>query len=148
MPFGRSEPSCPKSVEHCRNLFVRGHFSARHFFKGLIDVGALVFGKPIHVGVLRLHRKQHQGRVFLPRFRPCADAVKDRSDLLLRHTRHQLIRPACTIASRTAFCAFSDAGTIGSRTEFSHLPISDIAYLIGAGLVSMNRFWCNGESLS
>jgi len=43
------------------------------------------------------------------------------------------------MAWRTAVCAFSLAGTIGSRTVLAHLPISDIAYLIGAGLVSTNR---------
>ena len=45
-------------------------------------------------------------------------------------------------------CAFSLAGTIGNRTVLAHLPISDIAYLIGAGLVSTNRLMCNGASLS
>jgi hypothetical protein len=29
-----------------------------------------------------------------------------------------------------------------------HLPSNDIAYLIGAGLVSTNRLMCNGASLS
>ena len=52
------------------------------------------------------------------------------------------------MASRTAVCAFSLAGTIGSRTVLAHLPISDIAYLIGAGLVSTNRLICKGVSLS
>src|SRR6185503_14521352 len=51
----------------------------------------------------------------------------------------QLISPACTMASRTAARAFSLAGTIGRRTFSEHLPISDIAYLTGAGLVSTNR---------
>ena len=35
------------------------------------------------------------------------------------------------MASRTAACAFSLAGTIGSRSALAHLPISDSAYLIG-----------------
>ena len=39
------------------------------------------------------------------------------------------------MASRTAVCAFSLVGTIGSRKLLLHLPMSDIAYLIGAGLV-------------
>jgi len=34
----------------------------------------------------------------------------------------------------TAACAFSVAGTMGNRNVLSHLPMSDIAYLIGAGL--------------
>jgi len=53
--------------------------------------------------------------------------------------RYQLIRPACTMASRTAAWAFSLAGTMGSRTFVEHLPISDSAYLIGAGDVSTKR---------
>ena len=52
------------------------------------------------------------------------------------------------MASRTATRAFSLAGTIGSRTVSVHLPISDIAYLTGAGLVSTNRLRCTGASLS
>src|ERR1035441_7830621 len=52
------------------------------------------------------------------------------------------------MASRTAACAFSLAGTMGSRTVLAHLPISDMAYLIGAGLVSTKRLMCNGASLS
>ena len=52
------------------------------------------------------------------------------------------------MASRTALCAFSVAGTIGSRTVLAHLPMSDMAYLIGAGLVSTNRLMCSGLSLS
>jgi len=40
------------------------------------------------------------------------------------------------MASPTAACAFSVAGTIGRRNVLAHLPISDSAYLIGrrAGL--------------
>src|SRR5262249_56104231 len=49
---------------------------------------------------------------------------------------------------RTAACAFSVAGTIGSLTVLAHLPMSDIAYLIGAGLVSTNRLVCSSASLS
>ena len=60
----------------------------------------------------------------------------------------QLIRPAWTMASRTAVCAFSVAGTMGKRTLGEHFPISDNAYLIGAGEVSTKRFMCNGASLS
>ena len=52
------------------------------------------------------------------------------------------------MASRTAACAFSLAGTIGSRSVLAHFPISESAYLIGAGLVSTNRLMCNGASLS
>jgi len=44
-----------------------------------------------------------------------------------------LSKPACTIALRTAVLALSDSGTIGSRAVSSHFPISEIAYLIGAG---------------
>ena len=46
----------------------------------------------------------------------------------------QLIRPACTMALRTATRVGSDTGTIGSRSFSSILPSSDIAYLIGDGL--------------
>src|SRR5580698_1024184 len=64
------------------------------------------------------------------------------------YCRRQLISPACTMAWRTAACAFSVAGTIGSRRVFEHLPISESAYLTGAGLVSTNRLICKGVSLS
>ena len=51
------------------------------------------------------------------------------------------------MASRTAACVFSVAGTIGRRTVLAHLPISDSAYLTGAGLVSTNRLMCSGAQL-
>src|SRR5512146_2676451 len=66
----------------------------------------------------------------------------------LHKDQRQLTSPACTMASRTATRAFSLAGTIGRRTVSAHLPISDIAYLIGAGLVSTKRLTCSGASLS
>ena len=53
-----------------------------------------------------------------------------------------------TTALRTATRVDSWHGTIGRRSFSSILPSSDIAYLIGAGLVSMNRFMCSGISLS
>ena len=52
------------------------------------------------------------------------------------------------MASRTRACAFSLAGTIGSRTVLAHLPISDIAYLIGAGLVSAIIYIMSGNRQS
>src|SRR5579885_1305758 len=52
------------------------------------------------------------------------------------------------MASRTAACALSLAGTIGSRTILAHLPSSDSAYLTGAGEVSTKRLMCSGASLS
>ena len=61
--------------------------------------------------------------------------------------RRSVEQPACTMASRTAPCAFSLAGTIGSRTVSAHLPSSDSAYLTGAGLVSTNRLMCSGVEL-
>src|SRR5207247_108095 len=85
----------------------------------------------------------------LPKLRANSDAsrqVQRKSDR--RRWRTQLIKPACTMTSRTAVCAFSLAGTIGSRSVLAHLPISDSAYLISAGLVSTNRLIWSGASLS
>src|ERR1700752_4222435 len=62
--------------------------------------------------------------------------------------RLQLIRPACTMALRTAARVGSDTGTIGKRSFSSILPSSDNAYFTGAGLDSMNRLVCRGISLS
>src|SRR6185437_5527861 len=65
-----------------------------------------------------------------------------------RPAQVQLIRPACTMALRTAMRVVSETGTIGSRSVSSILPSSDIAYLTGAGLDSMKRLLCSGISLS
>src|SRR6202042_1284364 len=59
----------------------------------------------------------------------------------------QLIKPACTMALRTATRVGSETGTIGSRSVSSTLPSSESAYLTGAGLDSMKRLVCSGISL-
>src|SRR5262249_52877843 len=60
----------------------------------------------------------------------------------------QFIRPAWTMASRTAVLVLSATRTIGRRTVSAHLPNTERAYLTGAGLVSTNKAVCNGISLS